>query len=323
MRPTAVSFVKMPRFSFATRNSKLIRKRLRDFVSGLRISHRLMLIYFLSIIPVLILSYGLVIEKSKTIEFARKEQRGSSYAAIARDTLLALVEGKRATVLSATELPEATGRNSLTDEASALEAGESQLGKGMNTAALVEELARELRSLDENATQSPAERRALQDQAITTTLVLISRIGEQSNLVLDPDLGSYFLMSMVVLRLPLVTTIAIDLAEMVKTLGPDAKDPDELRAQLLVTEGVFKAATTGFASDGAAALRGIGSLSEKFDASERDRRGYHSYRAVLHALAELSAKRAGGMGASALLEAKLAHLLSTTRDVWLTANRGA
>ena len=64
-------------------------------------------------------------------------------------------------MLSATELPRAAGRNSLKDEASALEAAESQLGKGMNTAALVEELARELRSLDENATQSPAGAQAL------------------------------------------------------------------------------------------------------------------------------------------------------------------
>ena len=36
-----------------------------------------MLIYFLSIIPVLILSYGLVIEKSKTIEFRTERNSGA------------------------------------------------------------------------------------------------------------------------------------------------------------------------------------------------------------------------------------------------------
>ena len=40
------------------------------------------------------------------------------------------------------------------------------------------------------------------DQLVEAGKALITRIGNQSNLILDPDLDSYYTMSLVVLRFP-------------------------------------------------------------------------------------------------------------------------
>ena len=60
-------------------------------LSGLRVAHRLLLIYLLSFASVAYLAYTLVAEKNISIEFARKERRGIAYADVVRQALMAII----------------------------------------------------------------------------------------------------------------------------------------------------------------------------------------------------------------------------------------
>jgi catechol 2,3-dioxygenase-like lactoylglutathione lyase family enzyme len=80
------------------------------------LAHRLLLIYLLSFVSVIVLAYSLIVEKNIAIDFARKEQRGSAYAAVVRDALLAVVEDHLASA-SPAAAPDADNRASLKDHA--------------------------------------------------------------------------------------------------------------------------------------------------------------------------------------------------------------
>src|SRR5215469_18311951 len=69
-------------------------------LSGLRVAHRLLLIYLLSFAAVAYLAYTLVAEKNIAIEFARKELRGIGYADIARLSLLSIIRSREAARLN-------------------------------------------------------------------------------------------------------------------------------------------------------------------------------------------------------------------------------
>src|SRR5262245_60948911 len=58
----------------------------------LSLAHRLLLIYLLSFVSVAVLAFSLIAEENIAIEFAKKEQRGSAFLAVARDSLLAIVQ---------------------------------------------------------------------------------------------------------------------------------------------------------------------------------------------------------------------------------------
>src|SRR5262249_11351611 len=163
----------------------------------LRLAHRLVLIYLLSFISVVSLAYSLVREKNIAIEFTQKEQRGSAYVAVVRDALLATIADRLAVVTSQIETRTAN-RAALQELAGCVAAAERRYGQSMGTAALagsLEELLRRLSARDEDDLVA---RGALYMQTITAARQLISRIADQSNLILDPYLDSYYTMSVVV-----------------------------------------------------------------------------------------------------------------------------
>src|SRR5258708_32726699 len=65
-------------------------------LSGLRVAHRLLLIYLLSFASVAYLAYTLVVEKNISIEFARKELRGIGYVDVVRQVLLSIIRDEGA-----------------------------------------------------------------------------------------------------------------------------------------------------------------------------------------------------------------------------------
>src|SRR5262245_37509177 len=172
----------------------------------LRLAHRLLLIYLLSFVSVAVLAYSLVVEKNIAIEFAEKEQRGNAYVTVVRDALLAIVEDRLASMVQRPN-ERLLARDVLQREIAALQTAEQAFGKGMDTAVLADRLVKQLSQLKERDDDDDlAIGWALYMQSVRTARQLISRIGDQSNLILDPDLDSYYMMSIVILRLPEFTT---------------------------------------------------------------------------------------------------------------------
>ena len=93
------------------------------------------------------------------------------------------------------------------------------------------------------------------DAAITAARGLINKVGDGSNLILDPDLDSYYVMDVVLLKLP----EAVDQARVLLTLAATYKAQstlnDDEKAQILIRAGQFAAAVDGIASSLDAAYR--------------------------------------------------------------------
>jgi PAS domain S-box-containing protein len=224
-------------------------------LSGLRVAHRLLLIYLLSFASVAYLAYTLVVEKNIAIEFARKELRGIGYADVIRQALLSIIRDGE-TAAGPQPGDESGGSATLQTQLAALARAEREYGHNLNTATLADALVTEMRQLVAQGTGDPAARRALVARAIKSARMLISRIGDESNLILDPDLDSYYTMSVVMLRLPEAVTSATDLADEAVAVNLPKSAGDESQMKFLLTEGAFRATIRGLMSDVAAAFRG-------------------------------------------------------------------
>lgn len=160
-----------------------MRHLLLNFIARLSVARKLILIYALDLSAVIFVSTILINEKFIAIDFARKEIVGNEYiGALRRATRGALTGGGPRG--SADAVLEAEGR----DGSARGDLGSSELAQT---------LAGKLRRLEDADSRS-----AIDEHAVASALqALITRIGNQSNLILDPDLDSYS-MSLVVLRLP-------------------------------------------------------------------------------------------------------------------------
>ena len=220
-------------------------------LSGLRVAHRLLLIYLLSFASVAYLAYTLVAEKNIAIEFARKELRGIGYVDVVRQSLVSIIRAGG----GCTEAGITAATIRTADQIAALASAEREYDitripspRRCSSAAM--------RHLVAQGTGDPAARRLLEARAIDSARLLISRIGDESNLILDPDLDSYYTMSVVMLRLPEAVTEATDLAEEAVTVNLSKPAAVESRMKFLLKEGVFSATIDGLMSDIAAAFRG-------------------------------------------------------------------
>ena len=88
---------------------------------------------------------------------------------------------------------------------------------------------------------------AFQPQTIQAARALIIRLGNQSNLILDPDLDSYYTMSLTLLRFP-------ELLEQLMKYHMLARSGDQ--TQYLIAQGRLAALRDGIESDYKAAYNG-------------------------------------------------------------------
>jgi methyl-accepting chemotaxis protein len=86
---------------------------------------------------------------------------------------------------------------------------------------------------------------ALADQAIS----LISLVGDNSNLILDPDLESYYIMDLAVLKLPAQADAVGRIQVLAEAAATRQALPPEARTQLAILAGGLKATLAGLRDD--------------------------------------------------------------------------
>ncbi|QCI78929.1 hypothetical protein E6W36_02935 [Hankyongella ginsenosidimutans] len=110
--------------------------------------------------------------------------------------------------LATAQPPAARSSSLLTKAVEALEEGRTQydgmLASGTQSKALADLLARWPQAMERNS-------RMQQNEAIAATITLIARVGDTSNLILDPDLDSYYTMDMVIAKLPTLVAALVSL----------------------------------------------------------------------------------------------------------------
>ena len=241
------------------------------FLGRLSVSRKLMLIYLLDLSAVIYISGILINEKFIAIDFARKELAGSAYVAEVREALLSLARAGAQPDGGLTAAPPSGAPRSVNVAGSVagsvaelalathatpaalaerMAAAQRRHGEGMRSAEPAMALGTALQSLA-GAPPGPAAER-WRREALERGRALVTRIGNQSNLILDPDLDSYYTMSLVLLRYPelleLVTQIGAQLQQ-----GAGAAGGGETRTLYLVLEGRLDATARGIESDHAEA----------------------------------------------------------------------
>ncbi|MEC5384682.1 EAL domain-containing protein [Uliginosibacterium sp. H3] len=195
--------------------------RISLWLGRLSVGRKLTLIYLLDLTAVIYISGILIHEKYLAIDFARKEISGTVYAEAVRQNLMDAFLGTTPSALTAF------------DDAS------SRFDETLKTG----EQSQRMRSL------------LLQhgDTANNTALLmqgreLLTSVGNQSNLILDPDLDSYYVMSLTLLRFPELLQVLYDNQNFMRQQSEARLDPNRT-GQLLAMAGRLDAVLQGIESD--------------------------------------------------------------------------
>ena len=170
------------------------------------------------LIPVLMLCYFLVIERQELIDFAQKERKGVEYLrpshGVLVNALLRDSDGLRRSAAALSKVVERIGPEL------ALAAGHGRMVEAM----------------------TDAKERAEFAKAVAVVAELIVTAADKSNLLLDPDMDSYYLIDALVNQVPSISLRVADL-QVLSRQGAGA--PDERRIQLAVALSGLEAAAGG------------------------------------------------------------------------------
>jgi methyl-accepting chemotaxis protein len=220
------------------------RSRGAGLLGRLKIWQRLAAICLAFTLPLAVLLYLLVAEKNIAIEFGHKEYLGNAYQrplrqlldhAIAARALRARLTDGRARESDVEQMEALILR-----DFDALETVERKLGAVLATR---DTLAALKRTRDERA-NATARRDPEADRAhvafIDAIRALIARVGDTSNLILDPDLDSYYLMDLTLLKLPEQQDLLGRALVMAEGIAERGEATAEERTQLVVLSGLIR-----------------------------------------------------------------------------------
>ncbi len=226
-------------------------------LARLSVSRKLMLIYLLDLTAVIYVSGILINEKFIAIDFARKEVQGNAY-----------VEGVRGALTDAAlaGIGDPVRRAALAGRAEAVIRVEHAHGNGMESAAPALLLVQALR----DTAAAPAGDARSVDHTLAQGRELLTRVANQSNLILDPDLDSYYTMSLLALRYPELLEQVQGLGRLLQA-GAVAQATSGQRTQFLIFEGRLDATAQGISSDHAEAYAAGGvRLREVLQPAQRE-----------------------------------------------------
>ena len=277
--------------------------RLPDFsrlIARLSVGRKLMLIYLLDLTAVIYVSGILINEKFIAIDFARKEVQGNAYVVGVRDGLIAAAQ------LGA---GDAAAQAGLGAARSAVAQVEREHGEGLGSALLA---SAHQDTLATAGAVAPADAGHAVERVLANGRDLLTRVANQSNLILDPDLDSYYTMSLMVLRYP-------ELLEQVHALGRALGVSDaNQRTRYLILEGRLDATAQGIMADHAEGFAaGDAALRAALQPHERALSGAI---ADFRNAANRSVERPGDVGLYRAARAAQRELVVALQASWQAAN---
>lgn len=212
--------------------------KLSHWLGHLSVGRKLTLIYLLDLTAVIYVSGILIHEKYLAIDFARKEIVGTAYTEAVRQNLMGAFLDTR----SPTPTREQTTQG--------LQTARDLYDEGLHTETLSSRFAETLTKLQ---TADPAAKPSItlgiqKGALLAQGRGLLTTVGNQSNLILDPDLDSYYVMSLAVLRFPELLQVLHDAHDFMQSWGSPLAGKNQA-AQLLTLVGRLDAVLTGMESD--------------------------------------------------------------------------
>ena len=229
---------------------------------NLRTSTKLVILCGMFIISVGVTTYSLVAEKQIAIEFARKELVGSRYLAAVRGIYATVLAGR---TIDASAAPPSRQTDGILKT---LAATQSNAGKSLQTGAFAQSLAEALRLLWSSDLDSAAAYTLALD-VLAKARQLISRIADDSNLALDPDLDSYYMQDLIAKKLPAFLNQLGEMAILSREAAAARILSSEQKVRFQILEGVLRAIADETKDNLAAAYRGNpdGSLKQAIDSA--------------------------------------------------------
>ncbi|MBX7219013.1 MAG: HAMP domain-containing protein [Blastocatellia bacterium] len=182
-------------------------------IGSIKIFWKLALIVLVMIIPLGIVLSSYWKEKDTSIDFSQKELYGAQYMGPVKSLLMHAIQHRTAAFLAASG--DANRRGELSGIQSSVEAdfksiqdldekteGGEKLGQVLKTSDSLSNLKRSWQSAKDASNGNPTDCYDKNSKFVADTIGLIAQVGDTSNLILDPDLDSYYLMDAVIVRLP-------------------------------------------------------------------------------------------------------------------------
>ena len=275
-------------------------------LDNLNVRRKLSLLTLIFLIPIAFLTWLLIAQSWKDISFAAKEFDGDRYLAITRPLLMDLLEAHQSA--DAKALLAALPRH-----VEALGAIEAELGEAMITPELAGPLLAGLKAFSAEAGRAtPAVRKEKIEAMIAQLRELIARVGDSSNLILDPDLDSYYAMDLTLVKLPDMVDRMTRLADAIRNPPEGGAGTTEHQATILTRRGELAATISAIEGDVASAYRGNpdGSLEKALAARVATlKNALTTYQAVAEAAS-------AGPGAETRLSAALSETRQAAMAFW-------
>ena len=211
----------------------------RGVLKDLRTSTKLFLLCGMFVAAIVLATYSLIREKQIAIEFVRKELVGAQYLEAFRGVYAVILE----------PASQASQRQASAIAAlDALAKAEAKTGGSLHTATLAENLATKVRDLISGTGDDSG---PLTGKALAGARDLAARIGDESNLALDPDLDSYYIQNIVVKRVPALLSQMGEL-QLLLTHSPSG---DDSQVRPFFLDGMIRSSIEDINRDAEAASR--------------------------------------------------------------------
>ena len=161
----------------------------------LQFSSKALIITAVFLLPIMLLAWSFIRDKATAIDFSAKERVGVAYVREAIP-LVGLGQALRTQALESAAKGQALpgmaqARQALDEQMKKLEAAEASFGGDLGTAKTLADLKA---AADAAAHAKPEKLMVAHSATIDAVIALISQAGDGSNLTLDPDLDTFYLM---------------------------------------------------------------------------------------------------------------------------------
>ena len=214
---------------------------------SLRTGTKLLLLCSVFVGALVVANYGLVSEKQIAIHFVRKELVGVRHLELLRDVYALIMQQNMSAA------PSETDRNAIGEALNRLAATRAVDFEQLDTTELEGALAE---AIDKLASAKSGERQVSFVSELTRARDLASRIGDDSNLTLDPDLDSYYVQDIVVAKIPALLSEIGELQSHLDIPSFASSAPETIAVRALVLDGTIRSNLEAIERDLRASYRG-------------------------------------------------------------------
>jgi C4-dicarboxylate-specific signal transduction histidine kinase len=214
---------------------------------NLRTGTKLVILCATFIVAIGVTTFSLIAEKQIAIDFAKNELVGTQYLTAVRAIYGDVLTGRPVGQIGASSKP------SNEDMLKTLAVADQNAGARLQTSELAQALAEAIKLWSKNYNNDSAYFTTL--DVLTAARQLISRIADDSNLALDPDLDSYHLQDLITRKLPLFFRHLTEVQILSRRVADTRTPSSEQRVYFQVLQNELKSTVGAIKNELAAAYR--------------------------------------------------------------------